>query len=164
MTKIHELKLLNDFCDDVLEGRKNFEVRENDRGFQTGDHVKFKRVDRNRIEWPGHEVEKNEYVITYILSGWGINENRVVFGIKPLEEVMKLEEIEPRKANCVIVPVDGGARLDITCPWCNEPLNQGDDSKYCRMCGKPITMLTFDEREDKYEEYWREINGDSKQD
>ena len=158
MTKIHELKLLSDFCDDVLEGRKNFEVRENDRGFQTGDHVKFKRVDSNRFEWPGHEVEKKEFVITYILSGWGIEENKVVFGIKPLEEVMELTEIEPRKANSVIVPIDNFARLDITCPWCNELLQQGYDSKYCRICGKPIIMLTKDEQEAKFDEYWRKKN------
>ena len=156
MTKIHELKLLNDFCDDVLDGRKNFEVRENDRGFQTGDHVKFKRVDSSRFEWPGHEVEKKEFVITYILSGWGIEENKVVFGIKPLEEVMELEEIEPRKANSVTVPVENGVRLDITCPWCNELLHQqSNDSKYCRMCGKPIIMLTEDEQFEKLDEYWR---------
>ena len=35
--RIHYLKLNIDFCDDVLSGNKNFEVRYNDRGYQTGD-------------------------------------------------------------------------------------------------------------------------------
>lgn len=32
--KVHELKIRGDFADAVLEGRKTFEIRENDRGFQ----------------------------------------------------------------------------------------------------------------------------------
>ena len=123
--------------------------------------MKFKRVDSNRFEWPGHEVEKKEFVITYVLSGWGIKENMVVFGIKSLEEVRELAgiELEPRKANSVLVPLDIGVRIDITCPWCNEPLHQQiEDSKYCRMCGKPIIMLTEDEQSAMFDEYWRKKN------
>ncbi len=158
MAKIHELKLKESFCDDVLNGRKNFEIRLNDRGFQAGDHVKFSRVTEMGSFYPGHEIEKQEYVITYVLSGWGLEKEYVVFGIKPLEKVMKLEgiELEPRKANSVLVPLDNGVRIDITCPWCNEPLNQQiQDSKYCQMCGKPIIMLTEDEQSDMFDEYWR---------
>lgn len=159
MVKIHELKLKESFCDDVLNGRKNFEIRLNDRGFQTGDHVKFSRVTELGSFYPGHEIEKQEYVITYVLSGWGIKENMVVFGIKPLEGVMELEKIEPRKANCITVPLDNNSvSLDITCPWCNEPLRQSDNSRYCRMCGKPIIMLTQDEQSDMFDEYWRKKN------
>lgn len=36
--KIHELKLNIEFCDAVLSGEKSFEIRENDRGYQKGDH------------------------------------------------------------------------------------------------------------------------------
>lgn len=35
--KTHNLKLSIDFCDDVLNREKTFEIRKNDRGFQTGD-------------------------------------------------------------------------------------------------------------------------------
>ena len=34
---IHNLKLNIEFCDDVLSGNKNFEIRYNDKGYQTGD-------------------------------------------------------------------------------------------------------------------------------
>ena len=36
---VHELKLGWNFCDPVLSGRKTFELRKNDRGFQTGDLI-----------------------------------------------------------------------------------------------------------------------------
>ena len=37
---IHTIKLDIQFADAVLSGEKNFEVRENDRGYQRGDLVK----------------------------------------------------------------------------------------------------------------------------
>ncbi len=85
MNKVHKIKLSEYFCDDVLNGRKCFEIRENDRGYQAGDHVKFICVDSMGINWK-HPVEDQEYVITYVLSGWGIKEGYVAFGIKPLKE------------------------------------------------------------------------------
>lgn len=39
--KTHNLKLSVEFCDAVLSGEKTFEVRKNDRGFQTGDLIRF---------------------------------------------------------------------------------------------------------------------------
>lgn len=39
--KTHDLKLSVEFCDAVLSGEKTFEVRKNDRGFQTGDLIRF---------------------------------------------------------------------------------------------------------------------------
>lgn len=34
--KIHNIKLSIEFCDAVLNGEKTFEIRENDRGYQSG--------------------------------------------------------------------------------------------------------------------------------
>lgn len=82
--KIHELKLNIEFCDDVLCGRKNFEVRYNDRGYQAGDRVKFIPMDGNFREV--HDIQYETYEITYVLSGWGIKEDWVVFGIKHIED------------------------------------------------------------------------------
>lgn len=42
--KTHNLKLNIEFCEDVLRGKKTFEIRYNDRGYQTGDLIKFKAV------------------------------------------------------------------------------------------------------------------------
>ena len=76
----HVIKLLETFADAVLDGRKNFEVRENDRGYQRGDQVSFIVVDKhgNRVR---HSLEIELFVITYVLSGWGIRDGFVVFGI-----------------------------------------------------------------------------------
>lgn len=82
----HVIKLLETFADAVLDGRKNFEVRENDRGYQRGDHVSFIVVDKhgNRVK---HPLEIELYVITYVLSGWGIKDGYVVFGISKISDL-----------------------------------------------------------------------------
>ena len=44
--RVHDLKILNDFADSVVAGDKTFEIRENDRGFQKGDFIKFQAIDK----------------------------------------------------------------------------------------------------------------------
>ncbi len=39
--KLHKLKLNIEFCDAVFSGKKAFEVRFNDRGYQTGDRKPY---------------------------------------------------------------------------------------------------------------------------
>ena len=81
--KIHKLKLSIEFCDAVFNSEKTFEVRLNDRGFQTGDIIKFVPVDKNKSVIP-HKIANTEYKITYILNGWGIENGYVVLAIKEL--------------------------------------------------------------------------------
>lgn len=80
--KIHNLKLLHHFCGDVVSGEKNFEIRENDRGYQKGDHIRFTPVYDSGFDRPKHSIEDKEYEITYVLNGWGLKNGYVVFGIK----------------------------------------------------------------------------------
>lgn len=88
--KRHELKLNIEFCDDVLNGKKTFEVRKNDRGFQTGDLIRFiptdgtsyRKLDGETIEHAKHEISERTYRIKYILNGWGIKNGYVVLGIE----------------------------------------------------------------------------------
>lgn len=42
--KTHELKLDIKYFDDVKSGKKNFEIRKNDRDFQVGDILELKKV------------------------------------------------------------------------------------------------------------------------
>lgn len=79
--KTHKLKLNIKFCDAILRGIKTFEIRKDDRGFQTGDLIKFKPVN-NDGEEGYHKVQNHTYKITYILSGWGLKDNYVVLAIK----------------------------------------------------------------------------------
>lgn len=95
--KTHKLKLNIEFCDDVLSGKKNFEIRENNRGFQTGDLIKFipangrYHIDDNGNEIqhaPYHPIRNKTYKIKYILNGWGLKN---VFVVLAIEEVLKDE-------------------------------------------------------------------------
>ena len=84
----HKIKLLEYFADDVLYGDKCFEIRENDRGYQKGDIIKFIVIDKRGIEMmhPLSDWFKHSYQITYVINGWGLKDNYVVFGIKPYKE------------------------------------------------------------------------------
>lgn len=80
--KTHDLKLNIEFCNAVLSGEKTFEVRKNDRGFQTGDLIRFIPTDGTIREHAKHEISGHTYKITYILNGWGIKNGYVVLGIR----------------------------------------------------------------------------------
>lgn len=86
--RTHEIKLDKEFCDVVLSGEKNFEIRKNDRGYQKGDMIRFIPTDGRRlqsdseyIELFHHPISSKLYIITYVLSGWGIKEGYVALGI-----------------------------------------------------------------------------------
>ena len=83
--KVHRIKLNEAFCDDVLDGRKNFEIRLNDRYYQAGDHIKFIPIDNYGVEWR-HPISERTYQITYVISGYGLERGHVAFGIKEVEE------------------------------------------------------------------------------
>lgn len=77
----HEIKIGIDFANAVLSGEKTFELRRNDRGYQKGDAVVFRVLDREGNELPEHPLNREEYVITYVLSGWGLRDGFCCFGI-----------------------------------------------------------------------------------
>ncbi len=84
--KTHFIKLNIEFCDAVLNGEKSFEIRENDRGYQKGDRIKFRPVKASSGETLTHPISLTEYEITYVLSGWGLKEGYVAFGINEVSE------------------------------------------------------------------------------
>lgn len=81
----HTIKIQEEFADAVRLGDKTFEVRENDRGYQKGDIIQFRVVD-GLFECSYHHLNDELYEITYVLSGWGIKEGFVVFGIKKVRD------------------------------------------------------------------------------
>lgn len=82
--KTHKIKLLLNFCDDVLSGDKTFEIRENDRGYQKGDRVVFQPYESSD-PFVKHPISEKVYEITYVLNGWGLKNGYVVFGIKEVK-------------------------------------------------------------------------------
>lgn len=91
MIQTHYIKLNHHFCDAVLNGDKNFEIRRNDRGYQKGDRVIFQAVNDEGITME-HEVNRVAYMITYVLHGFGLQDGYCVFGIKPWND--KTDEVE----------------------------------------------------------------------
>lgn len=79
--RVHNLKILNDFADAVVMGDKTFEIRENDRGYQKGDYIKFQAIDKIGILNP-HCINDKLYIITFVMNGCGIKNGYVVLGIK----------------------------------------------------------------------------------
>ena len=86
----HTIKLQEQFCDAVLSGDKCFEVRYNDRNYKVGDYVRFIPIRPTKDGYIGlpHAVINKTYVITYVLSGWGLQDGYVAFGIKEVNNGM----------------------------------------------------------------------------
>lgn len=80
--KYHVLKLLWSFEYDILDGKKTFEIRKNDRGFQRGDFIRFKVEDTRESPTCNYPIEDKVYVITYVINGYGLHDGYVVLGIK----------------------------------------------------------------------------------
>ena len=82
----HHLKLNKRFADAVYSGDIRFEIRNNDRAFQKGDEVEFSVVDddgrKYRRRGEDHPIEDITFEISFVLSGWGLKDGYVVFGIK----------------------------------------------------------------------------------
>ena len=77
---IHIIKIQKPYADAILDGRKRFEVRLNDRGYNAGDYVNFTVVDNSFRVY--HSLEGKTFRITYVHSGLGLQEGYVVFGIE----------------------------------------------------------------------------------
>lgn len=82
--KIHNLKLSLEFCNDVYNNIKTFEIRLNDRNYQVGDKIIFTPYDIAHKKVCRHPIENITYEIKYILSGWGIKDGYVVMAISPI--------------------------------------------------------------------------------
>ena len=86
----HELKTDPLVFDDVVEGRKPFEIRKDDRGFEWGDVLKLRKTKHTGAEMaagaPLEYVGPPLYVyVTYILRGpiYGLADGWVILAIKP---------------------------------------------------------------------------------
>lgn len=94
--KTHKIKLLLNFCDDVLSGDKRFEIRENDRGYQKGDRVVFQPYEPSD-PFVKHPISDKVYEITYVLNGWGLKDGYVVFGIREVKRMNNKTMYEKEK-------------------------------------------------------------------
>ena len=80
----HELKTEDRYFDAVKRGEKTFEVRKNDRAFQTGDIVTLIRIERDKFNGGWMEsrdpIRNTKTTVTYKI-GWVLQGGQ--FGIEP---------------------------------------------------------------------------------
>jgi len=83
----HELKIEQCYLIHILEGKKTFEVRKNDRDFQVGDTIRFLPIQDSNYDAYRHTSTIPEFSIDYILSCFGgINQGYVCMAIKPIKK------------------------------------------------------------------------------
>lgn len=80
---IHSLKTEKRFFEDVKSGKKNFEVRKNDRGYKVGDYLALNEWENDAFTGLAMLVK-----VTYILDeGQFCKEGFVTMAIKPCQIV-----------------------------------------------------------------------------
>lgn len=78
----HELKVWPEFFGPIIEGRKTFEVRKDDRGFQQGDRLYLREYNPYTHTYTTDSAHRR---IVYILRNvTGLQDGYVVLGMGPL--------------------------------------------------------------------------------
>lgn len=88
--RIHELKILPKYFERVIKGEKTFEIRKNDRDFQTGDVIILNEFDG--VKHTGGNVKGK---ITYIFNGgeYGLDIGYCIFSFK-ISEINLISEVK----------------------------------------------------------------------
>jgi hypothetical protein len=77
--KVHELKIKQNYFNDIRVNDKSFEIRKNDRGFEVGDILLLKVIDEVTEEYTGHDMFIK---VMYIHKGLGLADGYVCMSIK----------------------------------------------------------------------------------
>ena len=89
--KRHEIKIAAMYYDDVVSGRKRFELRKNDRGYKVGDALKM--LEFTDGKFTGRTIDAD---IIYMLEDYtGLQENYCILGIAIVSEKDTKEEQLP---------------------------------------------------------------------
>lgn len=86
----HKLKILPRWFEDVKSGRKNFEIRRNDRDFKEGDYLLLKEWERGK--YTGREITRK---IQYIYQGdgsYGLSEDFCILGLYNDDNIVRKEK------------------------------------------------------------------------
>lgn len=82
----HLIKIKDYYYEPIVDGRKTFEVRRNDRGYNAGDTLRFIVIsyDENNKEILTETDQR--YLITYVYIGELTYEGMCIFSILPVDE------------------------------------------------------------------------------
>lgn len=78
--KVHKLKILPEYYNAQIEGKKNFEIRKNDRDYKVGDKLVLKEYDPKAKEFTGQSFITE---ITFI-TNYQQKDGYIVLGTKDL--------------------------------------------------------------------------------
>jgi hypothetical protein len=87
----HELKCNPIYFQATWEGRKPFEIRKNDRGFQVGETVVLKEYDFAGDYFDCYTGREITAEIIYLFNDFGLEPSYCVFGIKEISR----KEVKP---------------------------------------------------------------------
>lgn len=81
---IHYLKTWPPYFEEVYQGKKNFELRKNDRNFQIGDILVLQEWTAETEQYTGREIAKK---VEYVLEGGslGLEEGYVIMALSMVE-------------------------------------------------------------------------------
>ena len=83
--KIHELKIKYEYYRDIVLGKKTFELRKDDRGYQMGDLIHFVDTRGKEFSWYPPDGTKALFRIVYILRDvpeYGLDRDYCILGIR----------------------------------------------------------------------------------
>jgi hypothetical protein len=91
---VHTLKSWPEFFEPVLQGKKRFELRRNDRDFQDGDHLVLREYEPGEDRFTGRELTKR---VSYVMRGIGsVGSIAPLKGLSMGYAILGLEDIEIR--------------------------------------------------------------------
>lgn len=92
--QIHKLKIKEEYYEQVVAGKKTFELRKNDRDYQVGDLIQFTKIERVStgdfvVPFCDKETPTEElFQITYVLKDvpqYGLDKDFCILAIKQVE-------------------------------------------------------------------------------
>lgn len=75
----HDVKIWPQYLDAIVDGRKTYEIRKNDRGYQVGDQLLLREWD------PGSETYSSRTVLAEVTYMSSISQDQVVLAIKLID-------------------------------------------------------------------------------
>lgn len=78
----HQLKIEEQYLENLISGKKKSEVRRNDRDYQIGDVLDFTAHARNYFD--GFRFKRCEFKIMHIHSGLGMQQGYVVLSVEQI--------------------------------------------------------------------------------